>query len=310
MRAMLQTAVGSPDTARMADGPNDNTRTLQLEMPRGEGGACLVQIRGPHLGHRIPLADGEHKLGRSSTCHIVVPTEGVSRQHCVIKVEGARVTIEDVGSKNGTWVNGDRLARGDCVRLANGAVLHLGDASFKFVGAGDAEASYHEAVYRMLTEDALTQVKNRRFLADVLEREVAREHRGSSGLALLLVDVDEFKRINDESGHVFGDYVLREIAALIARSTRRTDCLARYGGDEFAIVLTETSRDGAEIFGERLRGQVEHMRFELDGKTRPVTVSIGVAHWASDIGTPEAFLNAADVALYAAKAAGRNRVAS
>jgi diguanylate cyclase (GGDEF)-like protein len=127
---------------------------------------------------------------------------------------------------------------------------------------------------------------------------------------LLLVDIDQFKRINDESGHVFGDYVLREVAVLITGQARRTDCLARYGGDEFAVVLTESTRAGAEIFAERLRGQVESTRFELDAVSSPVTLSIGVAIWQPEIGTPDAFLNAADVALYAAKAAGRNRVAS
>jgi diguanylate cyclase (GGDEF)-like protein len=234
----------------------------------------------------------------------------VSRQHCAFTVSGGRVALRDLGSKNGTWVNGERLEPHHSVTLSNGAVLHAGDASFKFVAHGEAEASYHEAVYRMLTEDALTGAKNRRFLMDVLEREVAREHRGESGLALLLVDVDAFKRINDEAGHVFGDYVLREVAALIARQARRTDCLARFGGDEFAVVLSESSRAGAEIFAERLRGQVEQTRFELDGKLVPVTLSIGVAIWRPEIGSAEAFLNAADVALYAAKAAGRNRVAS
>jgi diguanylate cyclase (GGDEF)-like protein len=225
-------------------------------------------------------------------------------------VSEGRVALRDLGSKNGTWVNGARIAPHASTGLSNGAVLHAGDASFKFIAHGDAEASYHEAVYKMLTEDALTGAKNRRFLMDVLEREVAREHRGESGLALLLADVDEFKRINDDGGHVFGDYVLREVAALIARQARRTDCLARYGGDEFAVVLTDTTRSGAEIFAERLRGQIECTRFELDGTRMQVTLSIGVAHWASEIGTSEAFLNAADVALYAAKAAGRNRVAS
>ena len=189
-------------------------------------------------------------------------------------------------------------------------MIHAGEASFKFIAHGDAEAAYHEAVYKMLTEDALTGAKNRRFLMDVLEREVAREHREESGLALLLVDVDEFKRTNDACGHVFGDYVLREVAALIARDTRRTDCLARYGGDEFAVVLTDTTRNGAEIFAERLRGSVELTRFALDLVSRSITISIGVAHWAREIGTPAAFLAAADTALYAAKAAGRNRVAS
>jgi two-component system, cell cycle response regulator len=290
--------------------PGDKTRTFHLALAQDESAPCLVMIRGPQLGWRIQLPSGETVLGRSATCGIAVALDGVSRQHCAFTVSNGRVAIRDIASKNGTWVNGERLEPHRDVVLTNGAVLHAGDATLKFIAHGDAEASYHEAVYKMLTEDALTQVKNRRFLMDVLEREVAREHRGENGLALLMVDIDEFKRINDEAGHVFGDYVLREVASSIARQARRTDCLARYGGDEFAVVLTETTRQGAEIFGERLRGHVEQARFELDGKTFPVTLSVGVAIWRPEIGTPEALLNAADIALYAAKAAGRNRVAS
>jgi diguanylate cyclase (GGDEF)-like protein len=271
---------------------------------------CLVMIRGPELGRRIQLANGETLLGRSAQCGVVVALDGVSRQHCVFDVSSGAATVRDLGSKNGTWVNGERIEPDRSVGLTNGAVLHTGDASFKFIAHGDAEAAYHEAVYKMLTEDALTGAKNRRFFEDVLEREVAREYRGESGLALLLVDIDEFKRINDEAGHVFGDTVLREVAALIARQARRTDCFSRYGGDEFAVVLTDSSRAGAEIFAERLRGQAEQARFELDGKRLPVTLSIGVAIWRREIGSCAAFVNAADVALYAAKAAGRNRVVS
>jgi diguanylate cyclase (GGDEF)-like protein len=288
----------------------DTTLELKVESSPDDSASCLVMIRGPRLGLQIPLANGETTLGRGSQCGVVVALGGVSRQHCAFTVSGGHAALRDLGSKNGTWVNGERLEPHRNVTLSNGAVVHAGDASFKFVAHGDAEASYHEAVYKMLTEDALTGAKNRRFLMDVLEREVAREHRGESGLALLLVDLDEFKRINDEAGHVFGDYVLREVAALIARQARRTDCLARFGGDEFAVVLSESSRAGAEIFAERLRGQVEQTRFELDGKNFSVTLSIGVAIWRPEIGSSEAFLNAADVALYAAKAAGRNRVAS
>jgi diguanylate cyclase (GGDEF)-like protein len=290
--------------------PGDRTRTFHLAMSVDDSAPCLVMIRGPQLGWRIQLAAGETVLGRGGNCGISVALEGVSRTHCAFNVTAGRAEIRDLGSKNGTWVNGERLAPQRGFVLTNGAVLHTGDATFKFIAHADAEASYHEAVYKMLTEDALTQAKNRRFLMDVLEREVAREHRGETGLALLMVDLDGFKRINDAAGHVFGDYVLREVAALIARQARRTDCLARYGGDEFAVVLTETSRQGAEIFGERLRGNVEHTKFELDEKSLSVTVSIGVAIWRPEIGTPEAFLKAADAALYAAKAAGRNRVAS
>ena len=295
----------------MTDRTGDTTRTFAIErQPDDSAAPCMVQIRGAQLGRRIPLDKPELTLGRSSQCDIVVPLDGVSRQHCVFFVAERRVRIRDVGSKNGTWVQGDRVPHGASAVLTNGDVIHMGDASFKFLAHGDTEAAYHEAVYKMLTEDALTQVKNRRFLMDVLEREVARERRGTAGLALLLVDVDEFKRINDEAGHVFGDYVLREVAALLARSVRRADCIARYGGDEFAVVLTDSNRAGAEIFAERLRGQIEHERFELDGKTFPVTLSIGVSIWSPELGSPATFVNAADVALYAAKAAGRNRVAS
>ncbi len=295
----------------MAERSGDTTHTFAIEREtEGSSAPCLVQIRGAQLGRRIPLDKPELTLGRSSECDIVVPQDGVSRQHSVLFVAERRVRIRDAGSKNGTWVQGDRLPDGASAVLTNGDVIHAGDASFKFLAHGDTEAAYHEAVYKMLTEDALTQVKNRRFLMDVLEREVARERRGSAGLALLLVDVDEFKRINDDAGHVHGDFVLREVAALLARSVRRADCIARYGGDEFAVVLTDSDRHGAEIFAERLRGQVEHERFELDGKTVPVTLSIGVAIWSPEIGSPAMFVNAADVALYAAKAAGRNRVAS
>jgi diguanylate cyclase (GGDEF)-like protein len=289
----------------------DTTRTFVFESTQDESAPCLVMIRGPQLGLRVQLPAGETTLGRGAQAGIAIRLEGVSRVHCAFTVSSGQVALRDLGSKNGTWVNGDRLEPNRSVVLANGAVIHTGDASFKFIAHGDAENAYHEAVYRMLTEDALTGVKNRRFLMDVLEREVAREHRGSDGgLALLLVDVDEFKRINDEGGHVFGDYVLREVAALISRQARRTDCLARYGGDEFAVVLTDTTRGGAEIFAERLRGQIELTRFELDGVTKPVTLSIGVAHWSEETGTSAALLHAADTALYAAKAAGRNRVAS
>jgi diguanylate cyclase (GGDEF)-like protein len=294
----------------MADPANEATRSFAIELACGSSAPCLVMIRGPQLGRRFPLEPGEAVLGRSSDCDLLVPLDGVSRRHCRFRVEPGRVTVQDLGSKNGTWINGERLTRRRIAPLPHGAVLHTGDASFKFLRQGDTEAEYHEAVYRMLTEDALTQVKNRRFLMDVLEREVAREQRSERGLALLLADVDEFKRINDEAGHLFGDSVLRAIAALIARQARRMDCLARFGGDEFAIVVNETTRSGAETFAERLRGQVEHTRFELDRTILPVTISIGVAVFSPEMGTPEALLRAADVALYAAKAAGRNRVAS
>jgi diguanylate cyclase (GGDEF)-like protein len=296
----------------MARGPEDitNAAVVLEPPPRGNGEPCLVMIRGPQLGRRIPLDRPVVTIGRGPACDVVVASGGVSRLHCSLRQEGGVARVHDEGSKNGTWVRRDPVPAGSSLRLASGDVVHAGDVSFKFLDGDDLETAYHEAVYRMMTEDALTQAKNRRYLMDQLDREIARERRNPTGLVLLLIDVDHFKRVNDEAGHLFGDHVLRSLASVVQRSMRAKDLLARYGGDEFALLITDTSRAGGEIFAERLRAATEAETFELDGRVIAATVSIGVGVWGPELASASAFLQLADTALYAAKSAGRNRVAS
>jgi two-component system cell cycle response regulator len=156
-----------------------------------------------------------------------------------------------------------------------------------------------------LTDD-LTRLANRRHGAHQLEREIALGVRHGRDLALVRVDVDHFKAINDTHGHQAGDQVLAEVARRLAGAVRGGDELARWGGDEFVAILPGTDRPGALRAAERLRAAVAEAPIEIVGASLPVTVSVGWAHWAGD--TPDDLLARADRALYKAKDAGRDMV--
>jgi diguanylate cyclase (GGDEF)-like protein len=162
--------------------------------------------------------------------------------------------------------------------------------------------------------DPLTGARNRRFLDERLFEEVARMQRSNESLAFLFVDIDHFKRVNDEFGHTVGDEVLREVAHRIAGTLRVSDVLTRYGGEEFAVLQPSTAGPEARIVAERIRRAVadEPVRL-LDGSELPVTISVGVAAHGSHLSMStkeqaEALTKEADAALYDAKDSGRNRV--
>jgi two-component system cell cycle response regulator len=158
--------------------------------------------------------------------------------------------------------------------------------------------------------DPLTQVLNRRALTLRLTAELERSRRYESVLSLLLIDLDHFKLVNDNHGHLVGDEVLRGVARLLAAAVRSVDLVARYGGEEFVVVLPETSLEGALIFAERVREQIAEQAFVgAGGRSLQLTVSIGVATFPSNgVEMVEELFARADEALYQSKAGGRNRV--
>jgi diguanylate cyclase (GGDEF)-like protein len=165
-----------------------------------------------------------------------------------------------------------------------------------------------EKARRAAVRDGLTGLFNRRAFDELLGRTLARESRQNGRFALVLLDVDHFKRLNDAFGHRAGDHALKETARLLRRQLRRQDEAARFGGEEFAAILPGTDAAGAEQLGERIRHAVEAHQSVFEGARLSVTVSAGAAVWPADGADEAALLAAADRALYAAKAAGRNRV--
>lgn len=162
-------------------------------------------------------------------------------------------------------------------------------------------------VEKLAVTDDLTQVYNYRFLKSALRREIKRAGRYHQDLSLLMMDVDNLKTYNDRHGHLRGSYLLREMAGLFATHVRSWDLVAKYGGDEFTVILPQTNAAGAASAAERLRGAVESHAFPLAAPGQ-ITVSIGTASFPEDGQTTSALIESADRALYMAKQNGRNQV--
>jgi diguanylate cyclase (GGDEF)-like protein len=157
--------------------------------------------------------------------------------------------------------------------------------------------------------DSLTRLLNRRYLAEFLPREVIRARRKGDSLAVLMIDLDHFKRFNDSFGHDAGDLVLKEVAQLLMGHIRGSDIACRYGGEEFVLVLPDTTLEGARRRAEEIGAAVKELKLALRGKPLgAITVSIGVGLLPDHVASPEALVRVADEAMYEAKKAGRDRV--
>ncbi|HJL16583.1 MAG TPA: GGDEF domain-containing protein [Sandaracinaceae bacterium LLY-WYZ-13_1] len=290
--------------------PNKTVVTVITKQP--EGGAegesregCLVIIYGDDLGRRVPLGSEPTVVGRSSKCDVQLDQESVSRNHARIVRQRQHYVIRDLGSTNGTYVNDDLV---DEVVLRDGDQVKIGRTIFKFIVSGNMEAQYHEEIYRLMTVDGLTELHNKRYFNEAIERESSRARRYERTFSLVLFDIDHFKRINDTYGHLAGDSVLRQLGALVRNRVRRDDVPARTGGEEFSVIVPEVGHTGALNLAEKLRAAVEGAVFRFEGTQIPVTISVGVAEWTDDIQDPQDLVKRADERLYEAKRGGRNQV--
>jgi two-component system cell cycle response regulator len=215
--------------------------------------------------------------------------------------------LRDLDSTNGTFVNEVPVHQRI---LRDGDLIRIGRAMLKFLTGGNVEAQYHEEIYRLMTLDGLTQLYNRRYFQEALDREFARSKRYGHPFSLVLFDIDHFKRINDTHGHLAGDDVLRRVSTLLRTKVRTNDIIARVGGEEFAVLLPEAGRIGAVALAEKLRRMIEAEHIEHKGAVIPVTVSLGVAEFDAALESAEALFKLADDKLYEAKRSGRNQVRS
>ena len=282
---------------------------IALEGGRAAGGqSCLVEIRGPRLGQRIALDRSDLVVGRDPGCEVPIALDTVSRRHARIAVRAGSAIVCDLGSTNGTFLNEQPLAAQEEFPLRSGDSIRVGGAIFRFLCGPHLEALYREEIHRTLVVDGLTGAHTLRYFADFLEREMARSQRHDRPLSLVTFDLDSFGRVNEDFGHLTGDAVLRQVAALVASRVRREDCFARRGDDAFAIVLPESDLDAARIFAERLRRLVADREFRAGGAPIPVTLSAGAAALSKEMQESAQFLKAADARLFDAQREGGNRV--
>ena len=296
----------------MTDWDSDTIVTHETEVPSPSttvrDRASLVVLAGPRVGTLVRIEGRELIIGRSLRAELCVDDDGVSRHHARIRPGDGGIWIEDLESRNGTFVNGVKVTTP--VRLEDGDKIHVGRSSIvKFTYHDALDDSFQERVVVSALRDPLTRLYNKRYFDERLDAELRFAHRHGSQLALLMIDVDHFKRVNDQRGHLVGDTVLTSVAQALARAIRNEDVAARFGGEEFVVILRATGLDQALLLGERLRRKIEELRIEIDGgPPQQVTVSIGAAALNPGAGTADALVGAADRALYAAKQAGRNRV--
>lgn len=295
---------------------DEKTRVTQVVNPvvpaEGTGAKnndCLVVIYTKEptlLGKRFVLDRSPTRVGRGADNQIVLDGDSVSRRHAQFRQKGEAWVIVDDGSTNGTYCNDDQITRE--VVLKNGDRVKIGPTIFKYFSGADVEAQYHEEIYRMTIIDGLTQIYNKRYLHEALERELIRGRRHERELCILMFDIDHFKRINDVHGHLAGDYVLKEVARVVQARIRRDEVFARYGGEEFAIILPETPISGATALAETLRQKVADHSFVFQADSIKVTISLGAALMEEGDRTAADLIKRADEKLYQAKRTGRNRV--
>jgi len=260
------------------------------------------------VGRVIRLIKNETMVvGRSRTCDIFLDCSNISRNHASFELDDkGNTAIVDMGSTNGTIVNGKKVKR---EFLVDGDRLCMGNVILRFSQKDGLEYDFQQNLYDKATKDPLTGVFNKRYFMETLNKEFSFHSRQDQPLSLMMIDLDDFKHINDTYGHVHGDTVLKELCKEINRSLRTEDILARFGGEEFVILFRKTPLDAAMGIAEKIWSLVRDMTFDTAEASFSVTITIGVATLAAGVpASPDALLMAADQNLYVGKKEGKDRI--
>ena len=290
----------------------DEDITQEVALPPTErpkrNAMTLHVIKGPRAGEVLIVERADAVLGRGDDADLRVEDASLSRTHVRFERDGDTLTITDLESLNGTLVEGMRLT--GTQRLRNGDLLTLGNVLIRFAVQDPAELQVSRDLYEAAVRDRLTGLYNRGYFDDRIAAECAFVKRHQTSMAVLLIDLDHFKQVNDTHGHPVGDAVLRAAAAKISESLRAEDLAARYGGEEFVVLARGTDSGGAQVLGQRLRTRIALAETMTPAGPVKVTASIGIAVMRKDLVYRNAgeLIAAADAALYEAKNGGRNQV--
>jgi diguanylate cyclase (GGDEF)-like protein len=281
--------------------------------PSVQSEGCLLRIHPMDLNTGLLLFESStYLIGREDFCDLTVNQDAVSRRHCKIdRKGGGEFILTDLNSTNGTFLNEKRVGQTPHPIYA-GDTIRVGSQVYKFLTTDHIEAHHYEAAYSMMTTDSLTGVLNKRYFSDMLNRELRRSARSNTPLTTLMLDLDDFKQINDNYGHLVGDDVLRGFAKRVSGLLREEDMLARYGGEEFVLMLNETAAEQARVVAERCLEAIRGEPFVCGEVQISCTVSIGGASFSGDPEdiTPNQLLRRADLKLYEAKKLGKDKYVS
>jgi len=269
--------------------------------------AMLLRMDGVGAGQVLSVSQTPFTMGRHATNQLPIDDDSISRFHARFVCEEGKYFVEDLGSRNGTFLQGKRITRAE---IRDDDWVQLGArVAFRFTLTDSRQEGLLRKLYESSTRDALTGAYNRRHFEDRLRAEIAFAVRHATDCALILLDIDHFKRVNDTYGHPAGDEVLRHLAGIATRALRTEDVFARFGGEEFAVILRGASTRGAGRLADRLREALSLHNAVHEGQPIPVTLSAGCAALSCcATPAPDEVIAIADRRLYAAKQGGRNRV--
>jgi diguanylate cyclase (GGDEF)-like protein len=285
--------------------------TPEEALPAAESHPALLVLSGVEAGRSFRLVDGDNVIGRNDDVAIALKDDGVSRRHAAIFVADGRATLRDLGSTNGTRRNGQAVdPKGDA--LEAGDVLLFGPSlAARFTMQDTVVENLQRKLFDAAVQDPLTGAYNKRYLIERFEQEFGFAERHKRPLAILIYDIDHFKQINDRLGHQMGDRVLCEVAGYVGGRIRKEDLHARWGGEEFVVLMRETRLDAARILAERLLVGVRALRFDTPSGPLAISVSIGLTSSDSQkFGSSMELFIRADKMLYRAKELGRDRIVS
>jgi two-component system cell cycle response regulator len=279
--------------------------------PNDRDRASLTLLTGPDAGQVFPL-EPETILGRDFDAQVRIEDASISRSHArIVRQPNGEYLLEDLDSTNGTFIGADRVVRRE---LISGDRIQLGPLlTLRFAITDEAEEMLQRQLFEFSTKDHLTRIYNRRYLMSRLAAEVAHARRHGSSLALLLFDIDHFKATNDVHGHLVGDAVLRAIGDHVSALIRVEDVFARFGGEEFVVLIRATGSQDALRLAERVRTSIAALTIRAEGSEVRITISVGVGSLAEigqKVGGGQELLALADARLFRAKNEGRNRVCS
>jgi diguanylate cyclase (GGDEF)-like protein len=303
-------------TGEVEDTSTGQLRTVSLPTPRefriprptSSDRATLTLLSGVDAGQSFTLNASSFVIGRDIDVDISIDDSAVSRRHARIeRSDDGIYSIEDLDSRNGTFVQARPVRR---ATLVEGDRIHLGPhVALRFSTTDELEDSLRRRLFETSMRDALTGAYNRFAFGERFESEIAHARRSGSPLALSILDVDRFKSVNDEFGHLIGDQVLCAVVSRLLHSVRAEDVVARYGGDEIVVLSRATDRAAATLLAERLRQAVVGREVATARGGAKITVSIGVGELSECAHKDAANLVAlVDARMYAAKTSGRNRV--